>query len=335
MRVGIHNKGILDLSVVRGVGSYISMMLEALEQYGGRYHLQLDQNRYDILIHPGFFPYTNIDLDDKKKNVVVIHDLIAIKYPRFFPAGWKGKWKWFHNSRHLKKCDAFITDSHVVQRQIVEWLRVPETKVNVVYPAAKKIFYNPGKLHENFIQSAKLPTRYAVYVGDVTWNKNLITLARAVQEANITLVLVGKALAQRDSTSHPWQRSFRRFLTITENDKRFVFLGYVPDEQVVSLYQHAAFTVLPSYDEGFGLTWLEASLVGSPVIVSKIPVIEEITQGSSVYCDPTNVQSLAQVMGELYFNDARGNLTKQVKQAKTFTQEAFVKNLSECLHRLK
>ncbi|MFA6005412.1 MAG: glycosyltransferase family 1 protein [Patescibacteria group bacterium] len=334
MRVGIHNKGILDLSVVRGVGSYVTMMLEAIGQYGERYDLKLDQSNYDVLVHPGFFPFVTPELNKKKKNAVVIHDLIPIKYPQFFPAGWRGIWKWFKNSQALLGSDAFITDSHVVQAEIARRLSVPIANIDVVYPAAKKVFYSPKKLKENLIQRAALPAKYALYVGDVTWNKNLETLARAVQEANITLVLVGKALAQRDTISHPWQRSFRKFLSLTEGDKRFIFLGYVPDEQVVSLYQHAVFTILPSYDEGFGLPWLEAALSGSPVIVSKIPVIEEITQGVSVYCDQTDVHAMAQTMGEMYFNRVEVDLSAQLKQAKKFSQEAFVKSLAHCLHKL-
>jgi len=335
MRIGIHNEGILDLSIVRGVGSYVTMMLEALEQYGSRYNIQLDQSNHTVLIHPGFVPYSRLQLDQKKKNVVVIHDLIPIKYPRYFPAGWRGVWKWYQNSHELHKSTSFITVTHVVQQEISDRLHIPLSKINVVYPAAKKIFYSPKKPIGNFVQASKLPLKYALYVGDVTWNKNLETLARAVQEANITLVLVGKALTQRDNIRHPWQRSFCKFLSITKGDKRFIFLGYVPDEQVVSLYQHAACTVLPSYDEGFGLPWLEASLVGSPVIVSQIPVMEEVTQGVSVYCDPTNVHSLAQTMGEIYFNGGSKNISKQLKRAKTFSQEAFVKSLAESLQKLE
>ena len=102
MRVGIHTKGILDLSVVRGVGSYISMLMEAIEQFGDKYDVQISKDNYDVLVHPGFFPYGVLEIDPHSKNVLIIHDLIPLKYPSYFPAGWQGMWKWFINKHKVQ-----------------------------------------------------------------------------------------------------------------------------------------------------------------------------------------------------------------------------------------
>lgn len=333
MRVGIQNKGILDLSVVRGVGSYVTMLLEGLATFGKKYDLLLDQQTYDVLLHPGFFPYGQLDLNTESKNVVVVHDLIPLKYAEHYPAGIRGVWRWFQNRNKLRSCDGLITDTEVVKKEIVQKVGVPTNRIRVIYPAVKNIFYQQPKKIEYPPEFESLPPKFLLYVGDVTWNKNLVTLARAVQESNTTIVLVGKALVQRDSINHPWQRSFKEFVSLTQNDKRFIFLGYVPDELVMSLYRRAVATVLPSYDEGFGLPWLEAALCGAPVILSKIPVFEEITRGTSVYINQHDAHSCAQTLGELFFNKPPV-LSQQTKQAKSFSQEAFIKGLSDYLHQL-
>lgn len=335
MRVGIHNKGILDLSIVRGVGSYVTMLVEALEQYGKKYDLHLDQEHYDVLIHPGFFPFTALELDSNTRNVLVVHDLIPLKHAAHFPAGWRGVWKWFRNKRKIRSCDLIITDTRVVKQEIVRYTRVPERKVSVVYPAAKKLYYEQNKEQLRGQFSVAIPDKYALYVGDVTWNKNLENLARAIQESNVPLVMVGKALTQRDTISHPWQRSFARFLRLVENDKRFIFLGYVPDEQVADLYRHSACTILPSFDEGFGLPWLEGSLMNTPIIVSKIPVFEEITADTSIYIDPADVHEMATAIGSIFTKEFdQSRLQKQYKRAAAFSQEAFVKSLAAALESI-
>lgn len=332
MRVGIYTKGIVDLSIVRGVGSYVTMLIEAIEQFGDTYDIQLSHHHYDVLIHPGFFPYSVLELEPHIKNILVIHDLIPLKYPGHFPAGWRGVWKWFRNKYKVRSCAGVITDTEVVKKEITKYIGLSQDKIRVVYPAAKKLFYSSisSKIEDSLF--AILPEKYVLYVGDVTWNKNLENLAYAVQKSNATLVLVGKALSQQDTASHPWQRSFKSFLEIVKNDKQFIFLGYVPDEQVMYLYQHALCTILPSYDEGFGLPWLEASLAGSPMVVSKIPVFEEITHGVSIYCDPHSVTSIAHVLEGAYTRQGyKAILQEQHTRAKTFSQNAFLKSFVKSL----
>jgi len=54
------------------------------------------------------------------------------------------------------------------------------------------------------------------------------------------------------------------------------FLSQVSEEELASLYIHAAALVYPSLMEGFGLPPAEAMAYGTPVIVSDIPVFREV-----------------------------------------------------------
>jgi glycosyltransferase involved in cell wall biosynthesis len=55
-----------------------------------------------------------------------------------------------------------------------------------------------------------------------------------------------------------------------------IHVGFVPYEQVVSLYSHAEAILFPSEFEGFGMPVLEAVRYGKPIFCSGLPVFEEL-----------------------------------------------------------
>lgn len=334
MRLWVEGLETRDLSLVRGIGSYGRMVVEAVERHGRRHNLLLDKAQPEVVLHPGFTPYGSLRINSKATNILVIHDLIPLKYPRHFPAGIKGSWVLARNKRRLSEYAGFITDSQVVKEDIIRFLGVSENRVEVVYPAAKRIF-ETGDGHElPDSVTGLLPPRFMLYVGDITWNKNLKRLALAVRRVNLTLVMVGKALVSRQPLKHPWLKDFAEFKKITEGDKRFISLGYLDDGMLVKVYRRATVVVLPSIDEGFGLTWLEASLLGTPVVLSHIPVLREISRDTSVYVDPYSVSSIAGGLEELYYGDKKKICQRQRERAKEFRQEKFAARLSVSLKKL-
>ena len=93
--------------------------------------------------------------------------------------------------------------------------------------------------------------------------------------------------------SHPWNLELKQFFKETINDKRFIFAGFVPDSDLIKLYQQSLFNILPSHDEGFGFSYLEASQFGCPSLLSDIPVLREISAGNAIFFDQNNPQDIA------------------------------------------
>jgi len=79
-------------------------------------------------------------------------------------------------------------------------------------------------------------------------------------------------------------------IRIPENIRR---LGYVTNGELKSLYRHATAFIYPSFYEGFGLPPLEAMACGCPVIVSDIPPHHEVCGEAALYCDPYNINDIA------------------------------------------
>lgn len=330
MRIWIRGLSPNDLSAVRGVGSYISSSVEAIKKYGIDYGIELDEKNPEIVIHPGFFPYTPFAPILGVKNMLVIHDLITLKHKKHFPAGLRGTFMWWRQQKNLTRFDGFITDTQVVKREINAMLGLVEKNIHVVYPVAKSIYYEQSKKVTSALIDS-LPPRFFLYVGDVTWNKNLATLARAVMEANVTLVMVGRALTDMKDINHPWKRQFKEFHEMTRSDKRFILAGFLKEEELIELYRRAHSTILTSYDEGFGYPWLESALLKTPTILSDIPVLREVSKNSSLYVDPHSDYDIARAILTRMSENKEKIAKLEYEAAKDYSHKSFVTQLVDAL----
>jgi len=376
-------------SKVRGVGRYLQILKENFPKW--QYSSNIKHQTSNTFIHP-FFNFLQKPKTLKriaKKQIAVIHDLIPLKYPSKFPAGIRGNFNIFLNKLALKNYDLIVTDSEASKKDIIQILKIPEEKVKVIYPCLPKIFTNPKQpISTSFNQFQQFSTNFCLYVGDATWNKNLVNLARAIKIANVTCVFVGKIfellsspkdnkifaasqlseqvsepshldsrrrgertiprlnynfwrgmrvdLARKFSLStfsHPWQKELKNFFQLVKDDKRFIFLGYVADEDLIKLYQQASLNILPSRDEGFGFSYLEASSQGCPSILSDIPVFKEIAKDTSLFANPENPNDLADKIIELYFDKNRQKTLgkKALKRSQFFSCEKFKKSFLEII----
>ena len=73
--------------------------------------------------------------------------------------------------------------------------------------------------------------------------------------------------------------------------------GYVPDQDLIALYNLATLFVFPSKHEGFGLPALEAMACGAPVIGSNTTSVPEVIGWEEALFDPYSAKSIAQKMG--------------------------------------
>ena len=80
---------------------------------------------------------------------------------------------------------------------------------------------------------------------------------------------------------------------------RVDYLGYVPGERRETLFKGAQLFVLPSFEEGFGLTALEAMAAGVPVIASNRGSLPEVVGDAGLLIDPDNPESLTEAMARL------------------------------------
>jgi len=356
------------LSSVRGIGRYLQILKE---NFGKSWIFTDNIKRIPIdsvFINP-FYNFLKSPLSLKriaKKQIAVIHDLIPLKYSSHFPSGIKGTIYILLNKLALRNYDLIITDSEASKVDIINILNIRENKIRVIYPCLPKSFINPKSEIRNPKQFSNLEnsnfkfvssfefraSSFCLYVGDATWNKNLVNMARAIKIANITCVFVGKVFSRRNGVaseealreadcrdnrqslaeeecherlSHPWLKELKEFFELTKDDKRFIFTGFVPDSELMKLYKQTSVNLLLSSAEGFGFSYLEASNFSCPSLLSDIPVLKEISNNQALFVNPLNPHDIADKINEIYFNKVlRTKIgTAAKKRLKFFSAKKF------------
>lgn len=121
-------------------------------------------------------------------------------------------------------------------------------------------------------------------------------------------------------------------------EKRVKFLGYVPEDEVVSLMNGAKAFVFPSLYEGFGLPILEAMACGCPVVTSSISSLPEVVGEAGVLVNPYSVEDIARGIGQVleFSEEQRQNtIERGLKQAKKFTWQRAARETVEVFESLR
>lgn len=317
---------------VRGIGSYTKNLYEQFQKYKNNdisfeFIQDPNENTDAQIIHHPYFDLFSRTLHSKNqsKTIVTIHDVIPLVFPQRFPSGIKGYINLFFQKNTLKKCKAIICDSKASKADIIRKLSIDSKKIHVVYLAPAPYFKKSASNLLEIAKKYKLPKDFILYVGDVNWNKNLNNLIEAIHIFKKNLVMVGKALTQ-DNLAET-QQIIQKIKSLKLEDK-ITRLGYVPDKDLVSLYNSATVTVLPSFYEGFGLPVLESMACGTPVICSNVSSISEIAGKDAIFCDPSDPNDIAKQIKTVFTlsQKERQSLSqKLIKHAETFTWEKVAK----------
>lgn len=332
MKIAIDVSPLQSGHKIRGVGFYLEYLKRALTTYFPQYEYTFFTQQSEIpagtdLVHyPYFDPFfLTLPFKKKYKTVVTVHDLTPIVFPQHFPAGVKGTVRWQIQKQNLKRVDGIICDSVASKNDIVRIVGVDADKVDVAYLAGAEEF-RQKKLEKPAVEAllAKyvLPHQFVLYVGDVTWNKNVPMLVKACTMEEIPLVMVGKSLVQTEfDRSNPWNKDLVEVQSLAKDNPFVHMLGFVPTEDLVSLYNRATVFVFPSVYEGFGLPILEAMQSGCPVIVSKEGCMPEVAGEAAYYFDGYDQRSLQEAIKHVYHTEAvqKELSTRGLEQAKKFS----------------
>ena len=317
---------------VRGTGFYLRNLQVSLEKY-------YPENKYvyfnrgdtlnkdiDIVHYPYFEPFfLTLPVFSKNKKIVTVHDLTPLVFPQHFKSGLKGVLKWQIQKLALKNANVIITDSESSKKDIIKYTGVMSSKIKVVYLAAGEEFTmikdRRSKI-EDIRTKYKLPQKFVLYVGDATWNKNLPRLIEASSKINVPLVMVGKALIDKEiDIQNPWNKDLVKVQGLAEKNKNVFRVGFVSSEDLVILYNLATLFIMPSIYEGFGLPILEAMSCGCPVVASNGGSLTEVVGKAGKFVDPYNIDSITIGIGEVFNNPILQKELSQkgIIQAKKFT----------------
>ncbi|PPF31712.1 mannosyltransferase [Rathayibacter tritici] len=247
--------------------------------------LLVNRLRPDVVFSP---MQTMGSLGRRYRLVLTVHDLIYYRHrtpPRDLPVPLRALWRlyhlaWWPQRRLLQHADAVVTVSETT-RDLIRLYRLTTRPVVVVPNAATE----PDEA--SVALASSLPDRSAarslVYMGSFMPYKNVETLARAMRLLpDYELHLMSRASEETIET-----------LRALAPTAKLVFHQGAPDAEYRGVLARATALVTASRDEGFGIPLVEAMALGTPVVVSDIPIFREIAQDAAVYVDPSSAKGIA------------------------------------------
>lgn len=217
----------------------------------------------------------------KHKQMVVIHDAAPARVPESYSWGfriWYGLLMPWLGRVALR----VLTVSEFSRNELTLAYGIPPEKITVLPESGEHILRILAD--ETILEQFDLHRRpYILGVSSMSPHKNFATLIRAVEllgrDCGFDVVIAGAA--------NP------RIFASADLPLFVKHVGYVSDEALRALYEHAACFVFPSYYEGFGLPAAEAMALGCPVIAANAASIPEVCGDYAIYFESCNSESLA------------------------------------------
>ncbi len=304
----------------------------------------------DVIFIPSLFEEWNGEgavtsvhsLQNAIPTAVVLYDLIPLIHRQAYLEPNPAMERWYLGKLdHLKRADLLLSISESSGREAKEHLNFPERAVTNISTACD-VQFHPIDLTEG--EHARLKSDYGInrpfimYTGGIDHRKNIEGLIRAfailpkpLRLTNQLVVVCAIQELDRD-----------RLLSLAKNQglggDELVLTGYVPEDDLLALYNACTLFVFPSWHEGFGLPVLEAMACGKAVIAANSSSLPEVLGRADALFAPRDDAAMATKMAEVLGNPAfRQELERHgLAQAKIFSWQASAQrawNALEALHR--
>lgn len=222
---------------------------------------------------------------------ITLYDLIPYIHRKMYLSN-KRYEAWYDcKIEELKKAGILLAISDSSRREAIELLGIHSDQVVSISTAAEPIF-QPTPLTE--AQTLELRNRYGLhkpflmYTGGIDHRKNidgLITAFAALPESVRHQHQLAIVCSARDEDVAALKHHAKR-QGLRSDD--LVMTGYVPEADLVALYNDCKAFCFPSLHEGFGLPALEAMQCGAPTIGSDLSSIPEVIGFKDALFDPRN-----------------------------------------------
>jgi glycosyltransferase involved in cell wall biosynthesis len=268
--------------------------------------------------------------------IVAVHDTIPWRYPKSIFPSYAQRVAWNIKLRlAAQQSSRLITVSDHARKSVARHFRLSEDAITIVGEAPAAVFRplaDCGALAAISERLAVPPlARMIVYHGAFAPHKNLRALARVFLRlyreprfSDVYLVMVG-------SQSGPNRVEFQALQTICHGLDRVKFPGALADHDLALALNRATLAVLPSLEEGFGLTGLEAVACGTPLIATRSSALPDVLGDAAVYFEPQDEDTLYAHLAALLADSSRRHALRErgLKRIASLSWESGAMRLME------
>ncbi len=303
--------------------------------FTGNYHkflnLTLFANRLNVSADASFFPNYFIPPSWPYPSAVTIHDVSFLTHPQYYSR----KMTTYYRMRighSIKRAELILTVSEVSKQAISTHLNVDKKRIIVHQPApplpeaatlSKRLQYPKN----NGSYDGSQP--YLLYVGNIEPKKNTARMVQAfadIEEKNgYRLLLIGKL-----SGPKKWRQQMQRMI---QNSAGVEWKGYLSDQELMAYLDHASCLVLVSHVEGFGLPVMDALARDIPVLISRDPALNEVSEGAAMRVDENQTAAISRAMEQVIHSEvALPNTSERIHER--FGKDVYEAKLDHITERL-
>jgi len=269
--------------------------------------------------------------------VVTVHDVSFLEHPEYFTRERACQLR-ITVGRTVRRAAKILTGTEIARNSILKvYGDLDEDKV-VVVPYAAASEFRPISREA---AAAAVRRRHGIMgpfilaVGDLQPRKNHIglirafaRLVRAYPQLKHDLVLVGKPTWYSAKVEEAARES--------EVADRIHFFGFVPDADLLQLYNSCEVFVFPSFYEGFGLPALEAMACGRAVVCSDASALPEVVDGAAILFDPYAVDEMVRAIADILLDaELRGRMERLgIQRAAHFSWQKTAQKTLQVFHEV-
>jgi len=263
-------------------------------------------------------------------NVFTIHDLVPLRLPF---ATQDNKRFTYRLLRHVAAtADHIVTVSENSKRDIIEHLGVEEKRITNTYESVEFppecVAKSPEIIADELQGALGLEYgKYLLFYGALEPKKNVSRMIDAYFSSGVKLplVLVTSGGWGNEAELAFIERRAEQERANTQIRQRIYRLDYVSRPMLVTLIRGACALLFPSLYEGFGLPVLEAMLLGTPVVTSRVASLPEVAGDAAVFVNPYEVSDIARAIRQIVEDaDLRSELSARGHtQAAIFSVERY------------
>lgn len=228
---------------------------------------------------------------------------------------------------HLRRANLWLAISESSRQEGIDYLNLPKFQAINVSTAADPHFQPleiTPQAEQNLRQRYGLQHPFVMYTGGIDHRKNVEGLIRAFARLPAPIrrqhQLAIVCAARNEDRHRLWQLAKKQGLSPAD----VVLTGFVPEDDLVGLYNLCTLFVFPSWHEGFGLPALEAMRCDAPVIGANTSSIPEVIGWDQALFDPHSDEAIAAAIERGLTEDTfRSELIRRGRrQAEKFSWDA-------------
>lgn len=249
--------------------------------------------------------------------VLTLHDILFMEKPAFSNGNWYQRFgnlyrRWIV-PKVIPNCSRIITVSDFEKTRIIQYFNLSSLKISMIHNAYNKRFNENERINnEQFTIHEKkyhLPERYLLYLGNTDPKKNMKNVLKAYSiychqnKQILPLVL--------PDVKRIFLETILRSIHAPGLSQYIYLTGYIPNEELPSLYRGAFLFLYPSFYESFGIPLLEAMASGVPVISSISGAMPEVAGGAALLVNPEKPDEIAAALTRIIEDKALYDSLKQ------------------------